>query len=91
MQQKQYAHLIIPLDSLPGGPRFAGPLGWTGGIPPQSVLLTKVETGMTPKLSSITEAAKFLGVSPARLWYYFNNKSVAPINGYQMSKVTNDL
>lgn len=56
----------------------------------QPLLLTNKETGDIKEFSSITEAAKFLGISRGRLWYFFN-KTVEigneTLKGYTISKI----
>lgn len=61
-------------------------------ISQQPVLLTNKETGDIKEFSSITEAAKYLDISKARVWYYFS-KTVKTGNetlkGYTITKIDN--
>ena len=62
----------------------------------QPVLLTKKETGDKKEFSSLTDAAKYLEVSRARLGSFLNNVGVLRINttgcesikGYTITKIT---
>lgn len=62
----------------------------------QPILLTNKETGDKKEFSSITDAAKYLEVSRARLWNFLKNVGVLRLNstscenikGYTISKIT---
>jgi len=65
-----------------------------GKISQQPVLVTNQKTGDKKEFSSMSEAAKYLGVSNGRLWYFFN-KTVKTGNetlkGYTISKLSYNL
>jgi group I intron endonuclease len=65
---------------------------FTGKISHQLVLLTNKETGDKKEFSCMVDAAKYLGISNGRLWYFFN-KTVKTGNetlkGYTISKLSN--
>lgn len=59
---------------------------------PQPVLLNNIETGDKKEFVSMTEAAKYLNVSRARLWYFIRKTGFArdeTLKGYSVSKLEN--
>lgn len=60
-------------------------------IQQQPVLLTNKITGISKQCPSITDAAEYLQVSRARLWYFFSktaNTDIETLKGYIITKIT---
>ena len=56
----------------------------------QAVLLNNVETGDIKEFVSMSDAAKYLDVSRARLWYFLNKtEKNETLKGYSVSKLDN--
>lgn len=55
----------------------------------QPVLLNNLETGDKKEFISMTEAAKYLDVSRARLWYFMCKTRDETLKGYSISKLEN--
>nr|AVD96816.1 GIY-YIG homing endonuclease [Ophiostoma novo-ulmi subsp. novo-ulmi] len=65
-------------------------------FPQQPILLINNQTGDRKELSSIKEAADYLGVSKGSLWYFFKTTNLSDITqktlkGYTISKITTDI
>jgi group I intron endonuclease len=58
-------------------------------LPQQPVLLNNIETGDKKEFVSMTEAAKYLNVSRARLWYFLHKTEDGTLKGYSISKLEN--
>ena len=58
-------------------------------ISQQPVLLTNKETGDIKEFTSMTDAAKYLNVSRARLWYFIHKTEDETLKGYSVSKLEN--
>ena len=58
-------------------------------LPQQPVLLNNIETGDKKEFVSMTEAAKYLNVSRARLWYFIHKTRDETLKGYSISKLEN--
>jgi predicted transcriptional regulator len=58
-------------------------------FPQQPILLNNVETGDKKEFVSMTDAAKYLNVSRARLWYFINKTEDETLKGYSVSKLEN--
>jgi predicted transcriptional regulator len=58
-------------------------------LPQQPVLLNNLETGDKKDFVSMTEAAKYLNVSRARLWYFLHKTDDETLKGYSISKLEN--
>lgn len=59
-------------------------------LPQQPVLLNNIETGDKKEFVSMTDAAKYLNVSRARLWYFIHKAGFArdeTLKGYSISKL----
>ncbi len=56
---------------------------------PQPVLLNNIETGDKKEFVSMSEAAKYLNVSRARLWYFIHKTGDETLKGYSISKLEN--
>ena len=57
----------------------------------QPIRLTNKLTGVSQEFTSMTEAAKYLEISRAALWYFFKNSANTEsetIKGYSISKIT---
>lgn len=62
-----------------------------GNVLKQPVLLTNTKIGYTLEFSSMTDAAKYLEISRAALWYFLKNLAntgSGTIKGYSISKIT---
>ena len=69
----------------------AEPSSTSGFISKQPVRLTNKLTGNSNEFSSMSEAAEFLDISRARLWYFLNNTANTEnetLKGYIISKIT---
>ena len=69
----------------------AEPLSKSNFIKQQALILTNKLTGISKEFSSIKEAAEYLEISRARLWYFFKNTANAEsdtLKGYIVSKIT---
>lgn len=83
-----YKEYIISKPSLTDKDTFS-PLKETS-LSQQPVLLTNTETGKVIEFSSMTEAARHLDISRARLWYFFSETVKTgneTIKGYTISKI----
>lgn len=58
-------------------------------LPQQPVLLNNIETGDKKEFVSMTDAAKYLNVSRARLWYFLHKAGDETLKGYSISKLDN--
>lgn len=58
-------------------------------LPQQPVLLNNIETGDKKEFVSMTETAKYLNVSRARLWYFIHKTRDETLKGYSISKLEN--
>ena len=58
-------------------------------FPQQPILLNNVETGDKKEFVSMTDAAKYLNVSRARLWYFIHKTENETLKGYSVSKLEN--